>query len=179
MATWLKCVEILNNCGQPEKVKEHCRAVADCAFALAEAFNRRGLALDAELCRRAGLLHDICRTLKWHSQYAMIYLLERGLRPEALIVGAHMGEYIDTDRIREKEVVYLADKITQGTQRVCVEERYERSLEKFTGNEDAVRAALARRDQSLALAAFAEAVLGVPLHEFERAGIKEPDKCSE
>jgi putative nucleotidyltransferase with HDIG domain len=174
VASWEKCVEILDNCGQPEKVKEHCRAVAACAFALAEAFNRRGFALDSELCRRGGLLHDVCRTERWHAPRAMIYLLDRGLRAEALIAGAHMGAYIDTDRIAEKEIVYLADKITQGTKRVSVEERYARSLEKFTGDEEAVRAAIERRDQSLALAAYAEKILGQPLHEFD----KEPEECS-
>lgn len=169
MATWEECAEILENCGQPDNVKAHCRAVAEVSFALAEAFNRRGYSLDAELCRRGGLLHDIRRTVRWHSEQAMIFLLERGLREEALLVGAHMGEYIDTDRIREKEIVYLADKITQGTRRVSVSERYSRSLEKFHGDERATAAAYARREQSLALAAFAEKILGVPLHEFERA----------
>ena len=99
----------------------------------------------------------------------MLHLLECGLRPEALIVGAHMGEYIDTDRVAEKEVVYLADKITQGSRRVNVVDRYARALEKFKGAPGAVEAAYERREHTYALAAFVEQILGCPLHEFERA----------
>lgn len=167
MTRYEKCLEILENCAQPERVTAHCRAVAECSFALAEVLNEKGLTLDSELCRRAGLLHDIRRTERWHSQKAMLFLLEAGLKPEALIVGAHMGEYIDTDRIREKEVVYLADKITQGTKRVSVAERYAHSLEKFHGDEAATQAAYERREQSLALAAYAETILGKPLEKFD------------
>ena len=151
-----RCAVILENCGQPERVKAHCRAVAEASYELARKLNEKGLSLDAELCRRGGLLHDIRRTERWHSQKAML-------------VGAHMGEYIDTDRIAEKEVVYLADKITRGTQRVSVAERYARSLEKFSGDEEATEAAYARREQSLKLAEYAEGILGCPLEGFENA----------
>ena len=163
-----RCLDILANCGQPERVVEHCRAVAEASLGLAEALNRKGYALDARLCWRGGLLHDIRRTEQWHSQRAMLFLLESGLRPEALIVGAHMGEYIDTDRIAEKEVVYLADKITQGSRRVNVVDRYAHSLAKFKGTPEAVQAAYERRDQTFELAALVESILGCPLHEFDR-----------
>lgn len=164
-----KCEQLLEDCGQPERVIAHCRAVAEVSCALARKLNEKGLSLDAELCRRGGLLHDIRRTERWHSQKGMLFLLEEGLRLEALIVGAHMGEYIDTDRIAEKEVVYLADKITRGTQRVSVSERYARSFEKFSGDEEATKAAYARREQSLKLAEYAEGILGCPLESFENA----------
>ena len=162
-----KCLHLLETCGQPERVIAHCRAVAEVSRDLALALNRKGYSLDAGLCWRGGLLHDMCRTEKWHSQKAMLFLLENGLRPEAIVVGAHMGEYIDTDRIAEKEVVYLADKITRGTQRVSVAERYTHSLAKFHGEPEAVKAAYERRDQSLALAALVERILGCPLEAFD------------
>jgi len=164
-----RCLEILENCGQPERVIEHCRAVAEASRGLAQALNRCGYQLDEELCWRGGLLHDIRRTEQWHSVRAMLFLLESGLLPEALLVGAHMGEYIDTDRIAEKEVVYLADKITQGSHRVNVVDRYAHSLAKFKGTPEAVKAAYQRRDQTFELAALVERILGRPLHEFDRA----------
>jgi putative nucleotidyltransferase with HDIG domain len=163
-----KCVKILEGCAQPDRVLDHCRAVAEVSRNLALALNAKGYALDPELCWRGGLLHDIRRTERWHSQRAMIFLLEAGLRREALVVGAHMGEYIDVDRIAEKEVVYLADKLTKGTQRVTVAERYAVSIAKFQGSEEAVKAAYERRDQSLALAAFVEGILGCKLEEFDK-----------
>jgi len=153
----------------PQHVTDHCKAVAEVSFNLALALNAKGLNLDADLCRRGGLLHDIRRTEHFHSFRGALYLLELGgLRPEALIVGSHMGEYIDTDRISEKEVVYMADKITKGTGRVTVEERYARSIEKFKGTEEAMQAAYERRDQSMKLAALMENILGCPIHEFDK-----------
>lgn len=165
-----KCLEILENCGQPPQVIDHCRAVAEVSYGLAAALNARGLCLDAELCRRGGLLHDIRRTEKFHSIRGMLALFELGLREEGRIVGAHMGDFIDTDRIAEKEVVYIADKITKGTGRVSVEERYARSLEKFRGDEAGTQAAYDRRDQSVKLAAYIESILGCQLHEFDKQG---------
>ena len=163
-----RCLELLENSGQPPHVIDHCKAVAEVSYKLALALNEKGFSLDAELCRRGGLLHDICRTEQFHSFRGLLYVIELGgLRPEALIVGAHMGEYIDTDRIAEKEVVYMADKITKGTGRVDVAERYARSIEKFHGSEEAMQAAYERRDQSLALAAYMESFLGKPIHEFD------------
>ena len=168
MATTERCIELLENSGMPAHVIDHCKAVAEVSYKLALALNAKGLALDAELCRRGGLLHDIRRTEHFHSFRGALYLLELGgLRPEALIVGSHMGEFIDTDRIAEKEVVYMADKITKGTGRVSVAERYARSIEKFKGSEEAMQAAYERRDQSLTLAALMESILGCPIHEFD------------
>ena len=168
MATTERCIELLENSGMPPHVIDHCKAVAEGSYKLALALNEKGLNLDAELCRRGGLLHDIRRTEHFHSFRGALYLLELGgLRPEALIVGSHMGEFIDTDRIAEKEVVYMADKITKGTGRVSVAERYARSIEKFKGSEEAMQAAYERRDQSLTLAALMESILGKPIHKFD------------
>ena len=162
-----RCIEILESCGQPQQVIDHCKAVAEVSHALALALNAKGFSLDAELCRRGGLLHDIRRTKKFHSIRGMLALFEQGLREEGRIVGAHMGDFIDTDRIAEKEVVYIADKITKGTGRVSVAERYARSLEKFKGDEAGTKAAYDRRDQSVKLAEYIEGILGCPLHEFD------------
>lgn len=163
-----KCMEILEGCGQPRQVTEHCRAVAETSRALAQALNARGYSLDAELCWRGGLLHDIRRTERFHSIRGMLYLLEAGLHDEACIVGAHMGEFIDTDHVAEKEVVYIADKITKGTSRVSVAERYARSLEKFAGDEAGTKAAYERREQSMKLAGFIESILGCELDKFDQ-----------
>ncbi len=160
-----KCLEILESCGQPQNVIDHCKAVAEVSHALAAALNAKGFALDPELCRRAGLLHDVRRTEPAHAEKAMDYLLGLGLEAEAAIVGAHMGEGIETDCIGEKEVVYMADKLVRGTSRVSVEERFARSLEKFRDAPIAAAAAEKKRAKALALAAYMEDILGCSLEE--------------
>lgn len=164
-----KCLALLGKSGQPEPVLAHCRAVAETAEKLAVALNAKGAQLDRGLCYRGGLLHDICRTERFHAARGMLRLLEEGLEDEARIVGAHMGDFVDTDRIAEKEVVYIADKLTRGVQRVSIEERYAHSAEKFAGDTPAQRAALARREQAMRLAGHMESILGCCLHRFDEA----------
>ncbi|MCR4771347.1 MAG: HDIG domain-containing protein [Oscillospiraceae bacterium] len=157
--------EILISRDPPEKVLRHCLAVGKLSFDLAQALNGAGCRLDAELCRRGGILHDICRTEKNHAERGRELLASMGLKAEAAIVGAHMGEGIDPGSIGEKEVVFLADKLLKCDRRVSVEARYGDVAEKYAGDAEAVAAAEERKKQALALKEKAEAVLGRSLDE--------------
>lgn len=144
----------------PEKVRRHCLAVGELSFALARALNAAGCSLDAELCRRGGILHDICRTEEEHAKKGRELLRSMGLDAEAEIVGAHMGEGIDTAAIGEKEVVFLADKLLKCDERVSIDSRYDTTLKKYVPGTEAYAAALKRKAQALALKETAESVLG-------------------
>lgn len=134
-----KCLDILENSGQPERVINHCKAVAETAKELASALNGKGFELDVSLCYRAALLHDVCRTEKRHAEKGRIYLESLGLYPEAEIVAAHMGEGINTDEITEAGVVCLADKLTAGGERVSIKERFEPALKRYADDEEMLR----------------------------------------
>lgn len=161
----MKAEDILIARDPPERVLRHCLAVGKLSGALAEALNEAGCSLDAELCRRGGILHDICRTEKNHAERGRELLSSMGLEAEAAVVGAHMGEGIDTGRIGEKEVVFLADKLLRCDERVSVESRYGAVAEKYAGDPAALAAAEKRKEQALALKRTAERVLGRSLDE--------------
>ncbi|MBP5165897.1 MAG: HD domain-containing protein [Oscillospiraceae bacterium] len=157
--------KILIDHGPPEKVLRHCLAVGELSRILAEALNEAGCRLDTELCRRGGILHDICRTEKNHAERGRELLASMGLEAEAALVGAHMGEGIDAEHIGEKEVVFLADKLLKCDRRVSVETRYGDVAEKYAGDAAAIAAAEERKKQALALKEKAEALLGRSLDE--------------
>ena len=101
-------------CHTPDKVRAHEQAVAACALALAE-----HTAADRELLRAACLLHDVCRT-------------EGGRHPAA--AAALLRDLGPTPTV-EAELLHLADKLTAGTTRVTITQRFERSREKCIGEE--------------------------------------------
>ncbi|MBR6811792.1 MAG: HDIG domain-containing protein [Oscillospiraceae bacterium] len=121
--------DLLFSRGLPENVIKHCCAVADTCGAMAEALNAKGFALDVGLCVRAGLLHDVDRLSRDHAKTGAELLMEKGFERESEIVRCHMGVDIDYTAITEKELVYLADKITQEHHRTTVANRYAPALE--------------------------------------------------
>jgi putative nucleotidyltransferase with HDIG domain len=58
-----ECYEIQKKFHMPENIKEHCKQVSDVAVFLAKKLNEKGLEVDVELLRSAGLLHDIARPI--------------------------------------------------------------------------------------------------------------------
>ncbi|NLL38028.1 MAG: HD domain-containing protein [Clostridiales bacterium] len=130
----LYCLNILENSGQPERVINHCKAVANTAKKLATDLNKKGFDLDVSLCYRAGLLHDVCRTEKRHAEKGKEYLEGLGLFREAEIVAVHMGEEINTEEITEAGIVCLADKLTAGGNTVSIKKRFEPAFKKYAGD---------------------------------------------
>ncbi len=121
-------LDLLLSRGLPEKVILHCKAVSDTSGVLADELNKRGFFLDVPLCVRAGLLHDVERTKQDHELAGAYLLRERGMEREADIVEHHMGAGIDYTAVTEREVVFLADKITAEHHRTTVRERYTPAL---------------------------------------------------
>lgn len=105
---------LLSVVGAEERVIRHCRAVARVAAALAEGLNERGADLDVELTRAGALLHDMAKGHRRHAIKAEHILMRLGLPQLAEIVGAHMvlpEPQRSEPVIRERELVYLADKL--------------------------------------------------------------------
>ena len=152
---------ILLHSGQPERVIAHCRRVAALAETLAQRLNACGLRLDAGLCWRGGLLHDVQRTLRRHAEAGAHYLLRLGYPDEARIAREHLGD-LDPHILNESAVVCLADKLICGQQRCTVRERFARSEAKYAGDAATLTLLQARRAVALELERAVEALLGAP-----------------
>ncbi len=163
LKTFEECRSLLQAAGLPQKVREHSEAVASLAAELAEALNASGCSLDAELCWRAGLLHDICRTQDRHDERGKSFLEERGFTMEAEIAGAHLGKGIDFDEasasITEKEVVYLADKLVMGSERAPLERRFKCAMERYGGEPEAAESIRNKFAQALIIEKKVERIL--------------------
>jgi putative nucleotidyltransferase with HDIG domain len=133
----------LHNAG--ERGLGHALGVAAAALGMARALNARGAALDLELVESAALLHDISKGQKRHEQAGAALLEALDFRPVARIVEAHRDiAPADAPEITERELVYLADKLVWGSQRVSVEARFQQKLDAFAHDQEAC-AAIRRR----------------------------------
>lgn len=122
------CLALLKTAGADKNLIAHCEAVAALADELCAALTEKGIALDADLIHHAALLHDLARTEKDHAALGTVWLKELAYPEIADIVRQHHDP--DTTELNEAAVVYIADKAVQGSGRVRIAERFERSRDK-------------------------------------------------
>ncbi len=137
------CLAMLRASGADDGRVAHCIAVAETADALCVAMNKAGLSLDPEAVHYAGLLHDLAKGEPEHAAVGGLWLSEMGYPLLADIVRQHTEP--DGDSLNEAGLVFLADKLVRGDQRVTIAERFEASFLKCTTPE--ARAAHRRRWQ--------------------------------
>lgn len=144
-----------------ERGLAHAQGVARAALALGRALAAAGLSLDFELLEVAALLHDIAKGSPEHEKAGGLLLADLGYAPVAEIVAAHRDiDPAGMERPGERELVYLADKLVRGQERVNVEQRFQEKLDRFAGNPEAVTAITRRREHALAMRALVERVAG-------------------
>ncbi len=127
-----KVEEIYKEFDTPDRVRGHCRAVADCGVRLAKALNEHGFNLDLDLIRGAGLVHDAARTFDRHWDVMADRLAEMGYYDEAAIVKVHMnpGDYNPLAQITETDIVCLGDRLVKEDKYVGIDERFDYIVDK-------------------------------------------------
>lgn len=111
--------EMLNEYGTPPHVIKHCEAVSAVAYKVGSRLKEKGVLVDPELARIAGLLHDIARLDEDHQTAAANWLRERGYDELADIIAVHMTyqTFHKAEETTETDLVCLGD-------RVCIEGEY-------------------------------------------------------
>lgn len=110
----------------PEPIRKHCCAVAEVAADLAAQVK---VLVNLKLLRAACLLHDIAKTQgREHTALAERFLIEKGYPILAGIVAQHHD--LNESAAIEAELLYLADKMVIGTDRVSISKRFETAKEK-------------------------------------------------
>lgn len=122
------CLALLKAAGADANLIAHCEAATALADEVCRALSKKGMALDSALVHRAALLHDLARAEKDHAMLGAVWLRELGYPEIAEIVRQHHDP--DSAEINEAAVVYIADKAAQGSGRVSIAERFERSRAK-------------------------------------------------
>lgn len=115
--------------GTPEPVIRHGAAVAEADGELCTELRQKELSLNEKLIRSGSLMHDMAKGQPRHARAGAVWLTERGYASVAAVVGSHMLlDPEDDGRWNEKTVVFLADKLVQGSDRVTLKERFSASL---------------------------------------------------
>lgn len=130
----------------PDKGLAHGEQVAAMAVAICDLLaTTRTSAPDRELCRVCGWLHDLAKGYPNHEEEGGRRLSELGFNRAAAIVAAHRETgYVADTLVTEKEIVFLADKMVRGGERVGIEERFRQKLDQY-GHDPMACAAIRRR----------------------------------
>jgi len=159
-----ECRELLDRRGTPAPVRAHSLTVADIARRLGSALRESGVCLDLRLLEAAGVLHDIARAARAHAEAGAAVLDAEGYPRVAAVARSHMELHGPLpDLPGEREVLYLADKLTVGTRMVDLDEKGARAEALFAGDPAALHAARTRLEAARVIAARIEAVTGQPL----------------
>ncbi len=164
--TWPECQAILDRLKVPAEVVAHSRLVAGLARRWAEWLNQAGLALDLDLLTAAGLLHDLAKGQPDHARAGADLLAGLGYPRVADIVAVHMDILLTPGQpLTEASLVYLADRLVQGSRVVSLEERHRAARTRFAGRPDCLAGVTRRFDTAQVIKAQLETGLGLPLAE--------------
>jgi HD superfamily phosphodiesterase len=160
------CLRLLAEHGVPRARIGHSLVVSAVASALARALNARRQHLVASLVTAGALLHDIAREQPRHADAGADLLERLGYRRVAAVVRPHarLGERA-ADEPDEAQVVYLADKLVQGTRVVGLDARFAVRLERYAGDEAALAAVRARKEEAQRVLRHVEQALGGAVDE--------------
>ena len=161
-----RCLRLLAEQGVPRARIDHSLVVTAVATALTTALNERRQHLIAPLVTAGALLHDVARQQPRHAEAGADLLERLGYPRVAAVVRphVHLGARAE-DEPDEVQVVYLADKLVQGTRVVGLDARFAVRLERFAGDAAARAAVLERKAEAVRVLRRVEQVLGAPLDE--------------
>ncbi len=160
---WEVCRELLARLGAPVPVVAHSVAVADTARRLGTALRASGVCLDLKLLEASALLHDIARAAGAHAEAGAAVLDAEGFPRVGALVRHHMqlpGPPPDVPG--EREVLYLADKLTIGSRTVTLNGKRERCEALFADDPEALDAARARLEAARVIETRIESLAGRP-----------------
>jgi CTP:molybdopterin cytidylyltransferase MocA/HD superfamily phosphohydrolase YqeK len=178
------CLDLLARLGTPAPVVAHAAAVAASARRLAAALRTSGTCLDVKLLEAAALLHDVARDAPAHAEAGAAVLDDEGYPRVAAVVCCHMQLPGPPPELPgEREVLYLADKLTVGSRAVGLDARRERAEAVFASDPEALKAALERLEAARVIAARIESLARRPLSAIlegsvSTAGADVPDSAA-
>ncbi|MCD7949865.1 MAG: histidine phosphatase family protein [Erysipelotrichaceae bacterium] len=129
------CLSLLHLHQVPENIIQHSIAVCKEALFIALRLKEAGLNLNLDLIKSSSLLHDIARTKPDHCEAGAKIADKEGYPLLSDIIRQHHDLEIIHDKPTESEVVYLADKYIQGTNKVTINDRFSQSLAKCHNDE--------------------------------------------
>lgn len=164
--TYDECLAILNKHQDDDMVLQHGHVVAEIGRSLASHLNGAGLNLSTELVCAGGLLHDLGKGKPNHPKRGERLLRSKGFPKLSGIVASHMDMELKPEWvIDEAALVFLADKLVQGTRLVSLTERFTPALERFADNPEILNAVSNRKRTAEVIWNRVASILGINLDE--------------
>jgi HD superfamily phosphohydrolase YqeK len=118
---------------------------------------------DRTIVNAAGLLHDMARTEDGHAKAAAEIISQMGYPKVASAVESHMDISVnENEPVSIAEIIYLADKLTLGSELTSLAGRFGEKLNKH--NEAGAQSAIKKRlDSALAIRGKIEKHTGISL----------------
>jgi uncharacterized protein len=137
-----QCFLLMEERGMLENIKAHSMVVEKVASLLACGLREAGQGVALEKVTAGALLHDIAkteclRTNEDHAKKGQEICLDHGLYEIADIVAEHivLADFDSNHGVREKEIVYYADKRVNHDAVVSLDERLDYLLDHYGRNE--------------------------------------------
>ncbi len=143
------CLQLLDMKFEADSpIVEHSHTVARVALHLAGMLNKNGCHLDLSLIEAAALLHDLAKGERDHAAAGAALLEQMGYGVVADLVAVHtdLPPHLD-DGVDGADLLYLADKLVDGSRVMSLESRFSRPLERYT-HDPLVVASILRRLES-------------------------------
>ncbi len=142
-------------------VVKHSRVVARVARDIGKKLVQAGCPMDINLMEACGYLHDIGKGERDHAGFGAQLLKNMGYPNIADIIVSHMDLSFDEEgKITEKEVIYLADKLTHGERILALEKRLEAKLKQLSGHPEGKIAAEKRMRTAMKIEKAIERITG-------------------
>ena len=148
-------------------VVKHSRVVARVARDIGKKLVQAGCLVNIDLMEACGYLHDIGKGERNHAGFGAQLLKNMGYPNIAAIIVSHMDLFFDEGGdITEKEVIYLADKLTHGERIMALEKRLESKLNQLTDKPKGKIAAEKRIRTAMQIEHAIEKIIGEKLTAF-------------
>ena len=160
------CLRLLAGHPVPRERIAHSLVVAGVAASITTALNRRGRHLVAPLVSAGALLHDVARDQPHHADAGADLLEGLGYPRVAAVVRPHarLGARA-ADEPDEAQVVYLADKLVQGTQVVGLDARFAARFARYAGDAEALQGVQMRKEEAQRVLRRVERAAGAPIED--------------
>jgi len=154
-------VMMLTRFSENHPVVKHSRVVARLARDIGKKLVNAGCKIDVNLVEACGYLHDIGKGEKKHAKFGAQLLKNMGYPEVAEIIAHHIElPSMDEGKVTEKEVLYLADKLTQAERILTLEKRLEAKRKQLSGHPEGKIAAERRIRTAMQIEHVIEKIIG-------------------
>lgn len=154
-----ECMEILRLSNVKQEAIEHMLSVSEFSKKIAVLLNEKGYDLNINAVQSGGFLHDVGKGKKAHAEEGAKIACSFGYECLSEIISEHM-ELINFNKIGEKEVVYICDKLLMGTELVSLNKRFEQAWSRYENSPEILENVKKRYADAVEIKKRIEGILG-------------------